>query len=77
MIDKNFIKKIDNLLHDRISIDEYQRFSKLHYARKDIPLRLGQEFLNRYFPNVVDTKLFYCDNDLLSQQIIFEKYIGE
>ena len=61
----------------RITSEEYNLFSEWHFGYKDNPMRLGQSFLCTFFPDVVDTKLYYCDNDLLSQQIIFEKYIGE
>ena len=77
MIKKQFIKDVSNVLHNKVSATEYMKFSKWHFGYKDNPMRLGQSFLNTYFPNIVDTKLYYCDNDLLSQQIIFEKYIGE
>ena len=60
---------------ERIPIEKFTEFSKWHYGYKDNPMRLGQSFLNSFFPNVVDTKLYYCDNDLLAQKIIFEKYI--
>ena len=77
MIKKQFIKDLNNIVNNKVSATEYMKFSKWHFSWKDNPMRLGQSFLNTYFPNIVDTKLYYCDNDLLSQQIIFEKYIGE
>lgn len=59
----------------RITMNQYMQFSKYYYSWKGNPMRLGQAFLNMFYPGIIDTKLFYCDNDLLSQQIIFEKYI--
>ena len=41
MIKKQFIKDVSNIVNNKVSIDEYMKFSKWHFGYKDNPMRLG------------------------------------
>lgn len=38
-------------------------------------LRLGQAFINKFFPSVIDPDIFYCQDDKEAIQKIYNKYI--
>lgn len=38
-------------------------------------LRLGQAFLNKFYPEVIDTELFYMTDDITATEIILKKYV--
>jgi hypothetical protein len=55
--------------------EEFTKFKLAYFADKNPVLRLGQAFLNKYFPDVVDSNLFYEEDAAKAEKIIWEHYI--
>jgi hypothetical protein len=58
----------------KIPASEFLKF-KIQFYQNRPNLRLGQAFLNRYFPDVADSQLYYSDNMKLIETIIWQHYI--
>ena len=52
---------------------EIATFIRKWYAG-DRTLRLGQAFLNKYYPSIVDHSLFYEENPAYATEIIYNDY---
>jgi len=61
----------------RKSLKTFQRFCRNYYTNQYPNQRFGQAFLNTYFPEVVDTELFYTENINVAIRTIFEKYLTQ
>lgn len=54
-----------------------------HYTQPNVrmayesqPLRLGQAFLNQFFPGVTDHSLFYEESDEIAREMIESHYVA-
>lgn len=56
-------------------LDFYTWRAKEYFKVRDT-LRLGQAFLNHFFPHHCDPTLFYCEDDKKCYAMIMEHYIG-
>jgi len=60
----------------KISANEFIKFKIDFYkTRPSEDMRLGQEFLNRFFPEVADSQLYYSTNPKVIENIIWQHYI--
>ena len=58
-----------------IPFNQYQAFKTDYYNGKYPHQRLGQAFLNHFFPYVTDPKLFYTENESEAEKLIFKSYV--
>lgn len=62
----------------RVTYAEFKVFEKdfqKEYNGKYKGLRLGQAFLNKYFPDTADSQLFYCESVSKTYDYIFTNYV--
>ncbi len=61
----------------RLTQHQFQTFVENYYHYKSdwAHPRLGQEFLNRFFNDVVDPDLFYMEDDVLAIERILQEYV--
>jgi hypothetical protein len=61
---------------NKITQKKYLEFRMWFFTTdKHIHLRLGQAFLNEFFPTIPDDELFYTVNPEDAQTLIYERYI--
>lgn len=60
----------------RISFSDAVKFFKEYESDKAYAnLRVGQAFLNKFYPRESDSELFYTNNYFVARNIIFSKYV--
>ena len=60
----------------RVAYDTYCQFKTEYYGGSmRMHLRLGQAFLNKFFPNVSDPDLFYDENNARADEDILKRYV--
>ena len=61
----------------KVPLDQLNIFYHDFYHECYPDLRLGQAFLNRFYPGIVDTDLFYSNDELHVQEHIMDHYLLE
>ena len=60
----------------RITKNEFQSFLHDYYHAPELHLlRMGQAFLNRFYPHITDHELFYEQNDTMALMLIERHYV--
>ena len=59
----------------RITRDQFTGFLEDHYQGKYPHLRIGQAFLNRFYPYVSDPEGFYSDDEIHTVDYIEQHYV--
>jgi len=60
----------------RVSFSDVVKFFREFETDKAYAnLRVGQAFLNKFYPRHVDPELFYANNYFVARNIIFSKYV--
>ena len=62
-------------IHRRISPDKVQHFYHDFYSGCYPDLRLGQAFLNQFFPGIPDPDLFYTNDEKHACDLIQQYYV--
>lgn len=60
-----------------ISTKQYAEFVAEYFANENQTERFGQAFLNKFFPEEVNSYLFHQTDFIVARDLIFEKYITE
>ena len=61
----------------QISHEELGLFNRNFYQGKYPNQRVGQAFMNEFYPELDDQKLLYCENDSEAWNIIVAKYVHD
>jgi hypothetical protein len=59
----------------KISHDEFQAFLREYYNGAYPHQRLGQAFLNKVFPSITHSELYYTESKHEAERIILEHYV--
>ena len=62
-------------MEDKVSISEFINFQK-NYDNCKPNTRLGQDFLNKFYPNLMDSELYYEENYWASVGMIYANYLN-